>query len=119
MNSILIVDDSENILLALEIMFKEENYNTIFASDGKEALKKIEKNGPDIILMDMEMPVLNGIDTLIELRKKGCMVPVIMMTAGDFVMLREKALESGAQECIQKPFNCLELMHMVKRLTPG
>ena len=119
MNSILIVDDSENILLALDIMFKEENYNTIFASDGREALKKLEKNGPDIILMDMEMPVLNGMDTLIELRKKGHTVPVIMMTAGDFVMLREKALASGAQECIQKPFNCFELIRIIKRLTPG
>lgn len=119
MNSILIVDDSENILMALDILFKEENYTTIFASDGKEALKKIENNEPDIVLMDIEMPVLNGMDTLIELRKRGCRVPVIIMTAGDFITLRKKTLELGAQECVQKPFNCFELLRIIKRLIPG
>ncbi len=119
MKSILIVDDSENILLALETLFKEENFNTIFASNGKEALKELEENGPDIILMDIEMPVLNGMDTLINLRKMGYTVPVILMTAGDFVTRREKALELGAQECIRKPFDCFELIRIIKRLTPG
>ena len=112
-NSILVVDDQAGIRILLEELFTDEGYEVKLAGNGNEALAKISEDNPDLILMDMKMPELNGLETLTELNKIGKANIVIMMTAYGELELISKAKELGSYDCIHKPFNITELCEMV------
>lgn len=110
---ILLVDDDEVILSAMEILLADEGYSVIVANNGKEALARIEAQAPCLILLDMRMPVMDGW-TFADLyrRSPGPHAPIIVMTAAHDS--RTRAEEIKADDFIAKPFDIdhlLELIH--------
>jgi CheY-like chemotaxis protein len=90
---------------------------TIISNNGKEALDLIIKdhNSFDVILMDIQMPILNGLDATRELRKAGVMTPIIAMTANVLKGDREACLEAGMNDYIGKPVKLNDLQHTIRK----
>ena len=112
-NSILVVDDQAGIRILLEELFTDEGYEVKLAGNGNEALAKISEDNPDLILMDMKMPGMDGIETLRKLKQCGQGDRVIFMTAYGETELVNQARENGAFAYITKPFNILDLCRLV------
>lgn len=107
MKSCLIVDDSKVIRMVAKKILHELTFSTVEAEDGKLALDRCKENMPDAILLDWNMPVMNGIDFLRELRKMpGGDKPVVVFctTENDIEHIQE-AITAGANEYIMKPFD--------------
>lgn len=115
MAKLLIVDDQVGIRRLLFEAFHEEGYEVELAASGLEALEKVKAALPDLILMDMKMPGMNGIETLHEVRKIDSSVAVIMMTAYGELEIVAEAVKFGIKEYITKPFDIIELRDLVKR----
>ncbi len=113
MINILICDDENDIVAALEIYLKTEGYNIYKAYTGIEALDVISKNDIHLVLMDIMMPVMDGITALIELRERTN-IPVILLTAKGEDMDKVLGLEMGADDYITKPFTLVEVIARVK-----
>ena len=111
--TILIADDEAQIREILSLYFKKEGFKVIEAADGAEALVQIQAGKPDIILLDIMMPVLDGFEVCKQVRKISD-VPIIMLTAKDFDDDRILGLEMGADDYIAKPFNTREVVARVK-----
>jgi len=113
MANILICDDEKDIVSALEIYLSSEGYTTFCAYNGQEALDILDKEEIHLVLMDVMMPVLDGIHALMKIREKSN-VPVIFLTAksedADMIL----GLNVGADDYITKPFNPLEVQARVK-----
>lgn len=113
MYHILVCDDEKDIVAALEIYLKAEGYEIHKAYNGKEALSIMNKEEIQLVLMDIMMPEMDGIETMIELRKHSN-VPVILLTAKSEDMDKVLGLSIGADDYITKPFNPIELQARVK-----
>jgi len=113
---ILIIDDDQTQHLILGEFLKSEGYDVIHAKDGEQGLKIMEAQKPDLILMDVQMPVMDGFKTLELIRKKPTFrdTPVLLLTSLDREKLKIKGLELGADDYITKPFNKAELLARVK-----
>lgn len=106
---ILVVDDQYGIRLLLQEVFSKENIDIFQASNGKQALEIIKEEKPDLILLDMKMPGMDGLELLRRLRKFNTQAKVIMMTAyGELDMVAE-ASRLGALTHFTKPFDIEEL----------
>ncbi len=114
MYNILICDDETDIRAALRIYLSHENYNILEAENGKQALEMIEKEDIHLLLMDIMMPVLDGIRTLTKLRENGNNIPVILLTAKSQDTDKILGLNAGADDYITKPFNPVEVIARVK-----
>jgi DNA-binding NtrC family response regulator len=114
-NKILIVDDEPFNLDLLEQELMDQGYVIERANDGAEALKKIDSTQPDLVLLDYNMPDLNGIEVLKELRKKECDVPVIMLTAHGTIERAVTAIKEGAYDFLTKPFEPDHITFTVKK----
>ncbi len=114
-NKILIVDDEPFNLDLLEQELTDQGYAIERANDGEEALKKIDSSQPDLVLLDYNMPSLNGIEVLRELRKKECDVPVIMLTAHGTIERAVMAIKEGAYDFLTKPFEPDHITLTVKK----
>lgn len=110
---ILIVDDDENISEVINMYLKSTGYNTKTATNGKEAQTAYLEYNPDLVLLDVMIPVIDGIDLLKWIRKQG-EKPVIMLTAKGDIFDKVLALELGADDYIVKPFEPKELLARVK-----
>ncbi len=104
---ILFVDDDEGILEAAKTSLETYDYKVITAKSGKECLEKIDR--ADIVFLDIKMPVMDGIETLKEIKKRRPSLPVIMITAYATVDTAIEAMKKGASDYIRKPFNFEEL----------
>ena len=114
MYNVLIVDDEKEIRDAIEIYLRDENINIIKASNGIEALKKLEENNNvHLIILDIMMPKLDGIKTCLEIRKDKN-IPIIMLSSKGEDSDKILGLNVGADDYITKPFNNLELIARVK-----
>ena len=113
MSKILIADDEAHIREILRVYFDKEGYQVVEAEDGQQALLKFEKENPDLIILDIMMPVMDGITACEEFRRKHD-VPIIMLTAKDEDDDRILGLEKGADDYITKPFNPREVVARVK-----
>lgn len=113
---ILIVDDQKGVRRLLEELFKKEGWDVEVASDGKEAIGMVEERLPDIILMDVKMPNMNGLEASQAILQAHNHVPIIMMTAYGEIEVVKKALEAGVKKCIIKPFDIIVLRDMVNNL---
>jgi len=113
---ILIVDDQKGVRRLLEELFKKEGWDVKVASDGQEAINKVEEGLPDIILMDVKMPNMNGLEASQIILQAHNQVPIIMMTAYGEIEVVKKALEAGVRKCITKPFDIIILRDMVNNL---
>lgn len=114
--NLLIVDDQAGVRRLLYEAFSEDGYNIEQASGGAEALQKIGLKIPDLMLLDIKMPGMNGLETLRELRKTRPDLTVVMMTAyGELDMINE-AKSMGVVHYIVKPFDLNEVRYLVKGL---
>ena len=103
--SILIVDDEPSILQSLSGLLSDEGFEVSTASNGYEALKTIEMESPDLVLLDIWMPGIDGIDTLKEIRKINPHIPVIMITGHGTIETAVKSSKIGAYDFIEKPLS--------------
>ncbi len=113
MNRILVCDDDKDIVNAIRIYLTGEGYETCVAYNGKEALEVLDKEDVSLVLMDIMMPVMDGLEAMVELRKKYNL-PVILLTAKSEDMDKVLGLNVGADDYITKPFNPVELIARVK-----
>ena len=111
--TILIVDDEKEIRELIEIYLKNEGYEVIMASTGLEAIKLVKKKKVDIVILDIMMPVVNGIDACIKIREQHN-IPIIMLSAKVEDIDKILGLSVGADDYLTKPFNPLELIARVK-----
>lgn len=112
-NKVLIIEDEEKIARFVELELKHEGYETAKAADGRTGLSMAEGGEYDIVLLDVMLPELNGIEVLRRLRKTSD-VPVILLTARDSVMDKVSGLDSGADDYITKPFAIEELLARIR-----
>ncbi|MDY3207975.1 response regulator transcription factor [Clostridium baratii] len=110
---ILIVDDEKEIRDLVEIYLKGEGYETLKAKDGEEALYLLKGNDVDLVILDVMMPKLNGIETCLKIREES-QIPIIMLSAKSEDVDKILGLNMGADDYLSKPFNTLELMARVK-----
>ena len=115
MYNILVVDDDKEIVKAIEIYLEKENYFIYKAYDGEEALKQINDNVINLIIMDIMMPKKDGIETLEEIRKNKD-IPVILLSAKSEDIDKINGLNIGADDYITKPFNPEELIARVNAI---
>lgn len=109
MEKILIVEDDETVLNFENLELSHEGYTTVTAVDGRQALEKFEAEKPDLILLDIMLPELNGIEVLRRIRKVS-QVPVILVTAKGETYDKVNGLNTGADDYISKPFAIEELL---------
>ena len=110
---ILVVDDEAAILQTLRFNLERNGYAVCTAGDGRQALSVIETEKPDLVLLDIMLPVLDGIEVCREIRRRSN-VPVLMLTAKDQEIDKVLGLEIGADDYITKPFSIYELLARVK-----
>ncbi len=108
--AILIVDDEATIIESLEGILSDDGFEVIHAFNGYEALKKIESDSPDIVLLDIWMPGMDGIETLKEIKKKFPSLPVVMITGHGSIESAVDATKSGAYDFLEKPLSIDKVM---------
>ena len=113
MKKILVVDDEKPISNIIKFNLKKEGYDVYTAYDGEEALQKVEEVNPDLILLDLMLPKIDGLEVAREVRKTHNM-PIIMVTAKDAEIDKVLGLEMGADDYVTKPFSNRELVARVK-----
>ena len=114
MKRILIVEDSKAIRIALEDDFTLEGYEVDSASDGRSGLEKALELNHDVILLDLMLPEMDGLDVCKEIRRHNIGTPIIMLTARAMELDKVLGLELGADDYVTKPFSPLELRARVK-----
>ncbi len=113
---LLVVDDEPALRDALESSLAFEGYEVITATDGYEALDAVEREHPDLVLLDIMMPRMDGLTTVRRMRSRGDTAPVLMLTARDAVGDRVTGLDVGADDYLAKPFELDELLARVRAL---
>ena len=111
--TILVVDDNKEIVYSISELLKYEGYNTVKAYDGMEALKALEENRIDLIILDVMMPKMNGLSALMKLRERYH-IPVIILSAKTEESDKVSGLMLGADDYVEKPYNPAELTARVK-----
>ncbi|WP_195953009.1 response regulator transcription factor [Clostridium saudiense] len=113
MIKVLVVEDEEKITRFIELELIHEGYKVIKVNNGREGLEIAEKGEVDLVLLDVMLPELNGLEVLRRLRKTSD-IPVIMLTARDAVMDKVSGLDAGADDYITKPFAIEELLARIR-----
>lgn len=118
MKKILIVDDEPNIVMTLEYTFKKSNYEVFIARDGQEALDIVTTNFPDVIILDIMMPMVDGFATLEQIRKDANLqhTKVMFLSAKNKESDIEKGLVLGADAYMTKPFSIKKVVEKVEEL---
>ena len=115
---ILAVDDEKHIVRLVQVNLERAGYLVVTASDGKEALQKVADESPDLVVLDVMMPYMDGFEVLQNLRRNPSTrdIPVIMLTAKAQDADVFKGWQSGVDCYLTKPFNPMELLSFVKRI---
>src|SRR5262249_23748169 len=113
---ILVVDDDAAVRDSLARTLRFEGYQVETAQDGRQALDAVRAGEPDAVILDVSMPLLDGLQACRELRAGGGLVPVLMLTARDSVGDRVAGLDAGADDYLVKPFALQELLARVRAL---
>lgn len=114
MEKVLCVDDDLSLLRLYQEELTDDGYKVILAKDGKEALKKFEKESPNVVVMDIRMPVMDGIETLTAMLGKDRQVPVILNTA--YPQYRENFMTWGAEAYVIKSSDLTELKQKIREV---
>jgi DNA-binding response OmpR family regulator len=118
--TILVAEDEMIMLKTIELRLKKDGFNVIATQDGMEAIKKIEELCPDLIITDIMMPFLSGLEIIESVRKKmGRKTPIIVLSAMGQENVVLEAFQLGADDYITKPFSPNELSMRVKRYIPS
>ena len=114
-NTVLIADDEPNIVISLEYLLEQAGYRVVVARDGQEALDAIERERPDLVLLDVMLPRLSGFDVCQKIRENPATqgVRVMMLTAKGREVEMSKGLALGADVYVTKPFSTKELLAQV------
>lgn len=114
----LIVEDEENILLSLEFLLVQEGYATSTANNGAEALRALEQNVPDLVLLDVMLPLMDGFEVCRRMRANPALrnTRIIMLTARGRDAEVERGLELGADAYVTKPFSTRDLLETIRGL---
>ncbi|HEX9428012.1 MAG TPA: response regulator transcription factor [Candidatus Polarisedimenticolia bacterium] len=116
MPKVLIVEDDPSMSTALKDGFEYEGFTVLLAGDGAAGLKMAAETAPDLIVLDVMLPKLSGLDLCKEVRRQGGAVPIIMLTARGQEIDKVLGLKLGADDYITKPFGFMELMARVEAL---
>lgn len=114
--SILVVEDNDDLAFGLQTNLEVQGYRVTLASDGAEGLKKALNDGPDMIILDIMLPELNGFDMLRRFRRSDKITPVLLLTAKGNEVDKVSGLRLGADDYVTKPFALMELMARVEAL---
>ncbi|MFR9750860.1 response regulator transcription factor [Nocardia sp. 004] len=114
--TVLIVDDDEDVLASVERGLRLSGFHVVVARDGAQALRSVKEHAPDAIVLDMNMPVLDGAGVVTALRAMGNEVPICVLSARASVDDRISGLESGADDYLVKPFVLAELVARIRAL---
>jgi DNA-binding response OmpR family regulator len=114
METILCVDDDLSLLRLYQDELSEDGYKVILAKDGREALKKFEKEAPQVVIMDIRMPTMDGIETLTAMLGKDRQIPVILNTA--YPQYRENFMTWGAEAYVIKSSDLTELKKKIREV---
>jgi len=114
--AVLLVDDDAPIRRMLERTLSAEGYAVAAVADGGAALAQVERSLPDVIVLDVAMPGLDGLAVTRRLRAKGLAVPILLLTARDAIEERVAGLDAGADDYLVKPFDVAELTARVRAL---
>jgi DNA-binding response OmpR family regulator len=114
---ILVVEDEKDLARAIRAILEFSKYSVTVAYNGQEALDEVKKQKFDVILMDVMMPIMDGITALKEMRKTGINTPIIMLTAKSQIDDKVEGLDSGANDYLTKPFDKKELLARIRALT--
>ncbi|HHT7236177.1 MULTISPECIES: two-component system response regulator PhoP [Bacillus cereus group] len=115
-NRILVVDDEEFILTLIEFNLQQAGFEVITAMDGEMALQKATTERPDLIILDLMLPKMDGMEVCKELRLQRVMTPILMLTAKDDEFDKVLGLELGADDYMTKPFSPREVVARVKAI---
>ena len=113
---VLVVDDEPAVRSALDRALRFESYDVTLAADGREALDALAESSPDVIVLDVAMPQIDGIEVCRRLRAAGDRTPVLMLTARDGIDDRVAGLDAGADDYLVKPFALKELKARLRAL---
>ncbi len=116
--TLLVADDEDNILISLEFLFKRAGYTVLVARNGREALEQARSHAPDLIMLDVMMPELDGFSVCQALRGEDrfTQTPIVMLTAKGRDADRVKGKALGATDYVIKPFSTRELLARVRKL---
>ena len=115
MHSILVVDDETSMREFLEVLLSKEGYKVSDAKSGKQALKMIQKNDYDLVLSDIRLGDITGLEVLKEAKKKDADTIVIMISAYSTTEIAVEAMNEGAYDFVPKPFDNTELKQTIKK----
>ena len=116
LRKILIVEDDPGIQMSLQDEFESEGYQAFVANDGAKGLSMTKEKKPDLIILDIMLPELDGYEVCKRLRKEGNNTPIIMLTVKDKEIDKVLGLEFGADDYVTKPFSLRELLARVKSI---
>jgi DNA-binding response OmpR family regulator len=111
---ILIIEDEEVLVKGLKLNLEAEGYEVDWALDGEDGLAKALRGAPDLVLLDIMLPKMDGLDVCRELRRRSVDVPVVMLTAKSEEVDKVVGLEIGADDYISKPFGVRELLARIR-----
>ena len=112
--TVLVVDDNKGVLEFLVLLLSKHGLSVIAASNGNECLDIVKSRSVDLIILDVMMPVMNGLQVCDELKKITPSIPIILLTARDDMMTRAAAMDLGVSEFVAKPVNNVDLLSRVR-----
>ena len=116
MTNILIVEDSEDLAFGLRNNLEFEGYDVSVVHDGKTGLEMATSNPPDLMILDLTLPELDGLNVLERIRKTGSKLPILLLTARQEEVDKVRGLKLGADDYVTKPFGLMELLARVEAL---
>jgi len=112
--TILVVDDNKAILDFLVLLLSKQQFAAIGASSGRQCLQIVQSRHVDLVILDVMMPVMDGLEVCQELKKLAPSIPIILLTARDDMMTRAAAMDLGVSEFVAKPVNNRDLLARVR-----
>jgi DNA-binding response OmpR family regulator len=111
---VLVIEDDASIALGLRINLESEGYEVLIAEDGEKGLSLARESNPELIVLDVMLPKLNGFEVLDRLRREGYAMPIIILSAKSAEIDKVTGLELGAEDYVAKPFSLAELLARVR-----
>jgi DNA-binding response OmpR family regulator len=111
---VLVVEDDPSIMLGLQINLEKEGYSVLTAEDGERAVAMAKNDVPDLVILDVMLPKMNGFVVLQAIRREGLTMPIIILSARTGEMDKVTGLELGAEDYVAKPFSLAELLARVR-----